>query len=303
MPFKQQPPFIAINDENKKLWRYLSLSKFISLLQTKSLFLTNLDQLIRGDPFEGALPNSHFVHRNWKNIDDLPQEIRGKLNNYLRKEDYGNELLGFQNLLKLRNDRIKNTLVSRKSYFINCWHINTIESFAMWEIYSDKNEGIAIKTSERKLQESLRNEKKDIQGGKVSYGDFEDHNFKIDEMSGFSPILNKRSSYSYENEYRLIYWDTSVTHNYAKNGVLKSRNQYFKVDSANASAGKSYEDIEATEVCKGIQIQCDIEHLLEDVYVSPLAQDWFKDLVQDLIYKYGLNLEVKRSKLLDQPLK
>jgi hypothetical protein len=38
------------------------------------------------------------------------------------------------------------------------------------------------------------------------------------------------------------------------------------------------------------------------VYVSPDVQQWFKDLVESILKKYGLNKFVKRSSPSDDPI-
>jgi hypothetical protein len=46
----------------------------------------------------------------------------------------------------------------------------------------------------------------------------------------------------------------------------------------------------------------DVERLIHRIYVAPSAPNWFADLVQALIHKYGYDFEVVHSKLDDKPL-
>ena len=41
-------------DDRDTLWRYMSLEKFVNMLETKSLFFTRADKF--EDPFEGFIP-------------------------------------------------------------------------------------------------------------------------------------------------------------------------------------------------------------------------------------------------------
>ena len=41
----------------------------------------------------------------------------------------------------------------------------------------------------------------------------------------------------------------------------------------------------------------DLNELVEAVYVSPMAETWFKTIVEDILDKYGLKKEVYHSKL------
>ena len=43
------------------LWRYMDFTKFVSLLETRTLFLARADKL--GDPFEGSVPKNNIILR------------------------------------------------------------------------------------------------------------------------------------------------------------------------------------------------------------------------------------------------
>ena len=45
-----------------------------------------------------------------------------------------------------------------------------------------------------------------------------------------------------------------------------------------------------------------LDDLIESVYVSPMAASWFKDIVADILNKYGLNKDVSHSSLDDRAL-
>ena len=42
--------------------------------------------------------------------------------------------------------------------------------------------------------------------------------------------------------------------------------------------------------------------LIDSVYVSPLAEQWFADLVEKIIRRYGYGFKVNYSKLNDNPI-
>lgn len=42
-----------------------------------------------------------------------------------------------------------------KFYYANCWHINENESAAMWKLYLDSRNGIAIQSTVNRLKKSL----------------------------------------------------------------------------------------------------------------------------------------------------
>jgi hypothetical protein len=52
---------------------------------------------------------------------------------------------------------------------------------------------------------------------------------------------------------------------------------------------------------KGKAIHCNLETLIEEVYLSPKAPEWFVTLLNDVNKKYGLNVKVHQSRLNDEP--
>jgi len=52
---------------------------------------------------------------------------------------------------------------------------------------------------------------------------------------------------------------------------------------------------------KGKSVECNLSVLLEEIYISPSAPDWFSNIVNDVISKYGLNITVSPSSMNEQP--
>ena len=288
MPFKDHTTFRPAPSEESKLWRYMGLPKYLSLLQDRSLFFCSLEMMARSDPFEGTLPASRFVHRKWASINDVPEHIRDKF----LSPDEGDPEFKLQRLKDNAELRIRHAYASRKSYFINCWHLSEFESAAMWDIYSRRNEAIAILSSESRFQAAFANAYQDIMGGKIAYGEYSDEDFEMDDSNAFTPVLHKRNSFSYEQEYRLVYWDTSVI-----SKQIKSQNGFFRWNgnvvpdikgSGIMNVGRPEEEIESLPAQPGYSISCDINALVEAIYISPLAKDWLLNVVKDVSFKYGL---------------
>jgi len=51
----------------------------------------------------------------------------------------------------------------------------------------------------------------------------------------------------------------------------------------------------------GKTVVCDLNALIEKVIISPFASVWFADVVSEVIGKFGYNLKVRSSELLDEP--
>lgn len=127
---KEHQIFQQPQDVNEKLWRYMDFTKFVSFLESKSLYFTRADKF--EDPFEGSYPRINVLAR--QHIpEELPEEARE----------------GYRIMLENSGD------VNRrwpKYTAINCWHLNNHESAAMWRLYLKSNEGIAIQSTYEKVR-------------------------------------------------------------------------------------------------------------------------------------------------------
>jgi hypothetical protein len=166
-----QPP----QDEDTKVWRYTDFTKFVSLLDRRSLFFSRADQL--GDPFEGSYP---------------------KLNVKRRREAYCGTNLGTQDWSDLLQSMRGDTLV-------NCWCMGEHESDAMWKLYTRNEEGVTIQSTFRLLCEAFAETKQEVYAGTVAYVDYESD--FIPEDNAFYPYLCKRKNFEHEKELRVIYQD------------------------------------------------------------------------------------------------
>jgi hypothetical protein len=170
--YKEHPTFEAPEDKNIKVWRYMDVTKFISLLHTRALFFSRSDKL--GDPFEGSYPLGNADRR---------------LSAY-----YGYD----------RFPGIYHKL--REWTTVSCWHINETESDAMWKLYLSSNEGIAIQSTFKRLANSFKKVEQDVFIGKVKYIDYETQTIPEVKHLGdaFYPFLYKRNSFEHERELRAI---------------------------------------------------------------------------------------------------
>ena len=150
----------------------------------------------------------------------------------------------------------------REKVAISSWHINEYESFAMWQIFTQNSEGLAIQSTIGRLQKALEPEKNLKQYiGQVNYIDYKKEYIPFDDM--FFPFLFKRKSFQYEREVRIIS-DTSDT----------------KIN-----------------INDGIKINVDISQLIDKIYIHPKSENWYKNLVIQLVSKLGFDIEIEKSDL------
>ena len=133
------PIELHLNDETI-IWKYLDLSKFLDLIISRKMFLSRSDKF--EDQYEGTFSEPTF------------EEIKLLLNDNPKYLDH----------YKAR----------RKDIVISSWHTNPYESFAMWQIFTKNNEGLAIQSTIGRLKKSILNQERDINLhiGEVQYIDY-----------------------------------------------------------------------------------------------------------------------------------
>ncbi len=210
------------------VWKYLDLSKFVDLLLYRKLFMSRSDKF--EDQYEGTFSEPTF------------EEIR--------KLSEGNP--DFLDFYKTR----------RKNIVVSSWHINEYESFAMWQIFTQKNEGLAIQSTLSRLQKALMLETTFEQHiGEVNYIDYKKEYIPFE--NSFFPFLFKRKSFQYEREIRII---TDVTA------------QHLTIDN-------------------GLKIDVGVEDLVEKIYIHPKSENWYKNLVIELAKRLGFDFIIEKSDL------
>jgi hypothetical protein len=157
--------------------------------------------------------------------------------------------------------------------FLNCWHVNEYESDAMWKIYLKSNEGIAIQSTFQRFENCFDPTPEDLYIGKVIYADYDKE--IIPEGNTMWPFVHKRKSFEHERELRALIQRPPIV-----NGAIK-----WDVPSPH-----------------GMYVQVKLDTLIEKVYISPMAEKWFDELVSSVNEKYGVEKELSSSKLSERPI-
>lgn len=224
----QNPNILLPENPDTIVWKYLDLSKFLDLLFSKKLFMSRSDKF--EDQYEGTFSEPTF------------EEIRKISENNPKFLDYYKS--------------------HREKIVISSWHINEYESFAMWQIFTKNNEGLAIQSTIGRLQEALKTERITEQFiGQVNYIDYKKEHIPFNDT--FFPFLFKRKSFQYEREVRII---SDVTMN-------------------------------NINVNEGVKVSVDINQLIERIYIHPKSENWYKNLVFQLMEQLGFNFTIEKSDL------
>ena len=150
----------------------------------------------------------------------------------------------------------------REKVVVSSWHINEYESFAMWQIFTQNSEGLAIQSTIGRLQKALEVEKNFKQYiGEVNYIDYKKEYIPFDDM--FFPFLFKRKSFQYEREVRIL---TDIGDDNIK-------------------------------INDGLKIDVDINQLIEKIYIHPKSENWYKNLVIQLMEQLGFDFTIEKSDL------
>ena len=172
MPKFNVPMRVNLPDAQNRLWCYLNLPKFISMLTTNSLWFGRGDQL--GDPLEGSLAQFNVENRVETYKDSIPEEAFAQM--AIAKQ------------------------IQRSRVFCNCWFESEYESWGMWSNYSDPN-GVVIVSDLNAMEAAFELPDK-IMAGKVNYVDYK--TFWIPEGNVLEPFFYKQIEYSSEKEFRLV---------------------------------------------------------------------------------------------------
>lgn len=270
------------------LWRYTDLSKFVDLLTSKSIWLTNLELLAADDPYEGLPDAMQFPHRLWKTINDVPKELREQIIQFYVGGDESKADDAFRRWFMLEEQQCYSSTYGRRQLFINCWHAANHESAAMWKIYSTPGAGVAVITNGARMEEALSNNSEEVHLGAVEYQ--QPGTLLFGASNSFDKILMKRAQFSYEQEVRLVHWDTNDIHDPLVNFSWNDETMRF-------------DDIveDTRPIRPGHSLEVDIDTLIQRVVVSPAAAPWYTPMIERLKDQLGYSFPVEKSSLLDIP--
>lgn len=164
------------------IWKYMDISKFISLISRKSLWLARADTF--KDEHEGIFP---FEMQKALNLIYRKFEEKGELS-----DGPINNTSDFQQYL------IKNA-------YISCWHQNIEENMVMWEIYGKTLNSVAIRTTVQDLIDSVDIKYLKKVGSRIAFEPviYKNPEDVPGELDYDTPFFIKRAHFHFEKEMRL----------------------------------------------------------------------------------------------------
>jgi len=212
----------------------------------------------------------------------------------------------------------------QKIIHINCWYIGKHESDAMWKIYLQSNEGIAIKSNISLLKKCFIHPSVHI--GKLDYIDFEkksifdkfSENF-IENLINYNNAKNnsteecekaikelyddlvrlfllKRHNFRHEKELRIITIDKPYYFE-----KFPQTNNFFGLWE-NINNNKKEIDLYPSP-SNGIPVFINVKKLIEKIYLSPATPEWVENTIRKVLTKkYNVdNKIIIKSKLAERP--
>ena len=243
--------FIEQPEPGSRIWRYMDFTKFVSLLETRQLFLSRADKL--NDPFEGSVPTPSAE----------------ALETIARRSGADPETARFMS--HLRRDL-------RKWMYVNCWHMNDHESAAMWKLYAQTSEAVAIESTSDLLQAAVATDPSSstrVLVGKVRYVDYNQVQEVVNNL--YWPFIHKRMSFAHERELRALTLDPQLPMAPLKDG--------------------GGADLRCENPKMGFPISIDPANLILRICVAPTSPGWFFSLVKTVCVRYRLNVDVHQSAL------
>ena len=172
--------------QNRYLWKFFDLFKFIAFIQETELFFSRLDYV--DDYLEGSDIESNSIIRTIARTQNKTRI---------------NELLTVIAQLK----RIQ------KKFYASCFFSSNDESIAMWSLYS-QNKGIAIRFDSMQLLNYILEKAQEVNDLEVFFGKIEYENSSTrflrrlaptDKDKLFNPFLKDRA-YIHEDEFRILFY-------------------------------------------------------------------------------------------------
>ena len=174
---------------------------------------------------------------------------------------YSDCMEGYPVSEQLVQDEHKGNQLIRKNSFLSCWFEGTYESIAMWRLYASGKEAKGV-AIKTTVGQLKKAIGRDVEIGRIEYIDYSKEWPNANEA-----LWRKRLSFEYEHEVRVRVMN--------KGGLSQTPPEF-------------------------LMLPVNLNELIEAVYVSPMAEHWFKDVVVDVMKKYGVVKSVHHSALDDK---
>jgi hypothetical protein len=247
--------------EKPKLYRYVSLAKFIDLVEAKTLYLPKATML--PDKSEGVVLNKK-ARLTIRVLRRMSEEYRAKIAGEPPPPPPDETEYEQKEKAEEADEEMR-----RFFTFLSCWHGSKHESYAMWKVYIQSAEGVCIETTRERLAKVAQQAQEArphavVRMARVRYGG------PVNKDDALAPFFRKSRAYSYEHEVRIAVsyvarWD--ATWNDESLRDAPERKEMF---------------------ANGVALSVDPGDLIQRVVVHPQGGDWLKALVRRQLERAGI---------------
>lgn len=296
-PLSFSGPADNVPDDNVIIMRYMDFQKFKYLIE-KSVLYMSAPKCFAQDLNEGFCIKSV---RNY--LDNFCEEVYIALQSYLATRPYvqtdpilctGNK---DADLERMRQNWFKIYKHNKKRYFISCWTERAIEQDNMWRSYIPNSEtrerALVIKTTVGKLKAALKHNFGMFTITRVKYVDLD--KFTPDDIPSFiqgvyplNCYMIKLKDVCYEDDHEI----RVITDN-----LMSNTTQWYKGGVMGLFGAADF-DYGAEPDSYTFEAPLDLEGFIDEIIVSPTAQDGFIDEVKDFLKNHDLgNVLVSASRV------
>ncbi len=188
---KQAIPGVEEPGRSTTLWRYMSLSKLLQMLQSRTIWFSRVDQLIEADPYEGSLPFGLLENEGER---PTTREVAIEQKHQMAPGS----------MSKMRQMVRETFSKQRTSTFVSCWHSGASDNDAMWRLYGAEKDGsVCVKSTVAKLAPQLPDW---VMLGRVKYISYDEP--WLEAPNVYVPFFRKRTCFEHEREVRLLFNDS-----------------------------------------------------------------------------------------------
>nr|DAI24290.1 MAG TPA: hypothetical protein [Caudoviricetes sp.] len=248
---------------NEIIFRYLDVGQFIDIVDNLSLFFIHRDQISQYE--EGKLPdNIETQIRYWARINHFA------ILQHQFQQFASDCVLSTYDEENIIQDEIRKTLNFLNLSFFSCWHLS--KNFDK-NVMQGLGKSIGIKTSKKKLLNSLFKKGIIVQSGKIFY--YEDLN-RINALKRLNLLFAIPKIFENENEFRILLplfksHEIYQYENFPKNQTIRRTKEYLMYKCL-------LKNIVYDENTHGVRVPFDLR-IISEIYMSTEIVNQLHDLL------------------------
>lgn len=247
--------------DNTSVMRYFTGEKFEDLLSRRQLFFWCIvnyrNTNCKCDLLEGITPEFRLFNNSAFYYDLIQGKRKISLEDSPNIKIHANEFL-------------------MRMVGVNCWTINDKEDKYMWNNFSDKSTGVIVKSDVGRLKKAFEDINTPVYIGKVKY--IKHSKYKGCGPNPFEIAFLKDVGYEREKELRLMIVDTDT-----EKFRIKTIDDFLNINMG------------SLELLCSKFVECDLDNLIDEVIVSPWADDEYIKIVNKKLMNANLQKCVRKS--------